>query len=65
MSRRQRPRPRPEPPTRDPRPPGGPVALLRFDLTHTASVAGGPTDQPLVSLPVSVDSHTGTISLIG
>jgi thiosulfate dehydrogenase [quinone] large subunit len=36
-----------------------------FDPAHGAAVIGGPTDQPLVSLPISVDSRTGTISLTG
>jgi thiosulfate dehydrogenase [quinone] large subunit len=36
-----------------------------FDPAHAAAVIGGPTDQPLVSLPISVDSRTGTISLTG
>lgn len=36
-----------------------------FDPAHAAAVVGGPTNQPLLSLPISVDSRTGTISLTG
>lgn len=36
-----------------------------FDPSHAAAVVGGPTDQPLAPLPISVDSTTGTIRLLG
>jgi thiosulfate dehydrogenase [quinone] large subunit len=36
-----------------------------FDPRRGAAVVAGPTDQPLIPLPISVDSRTGTISLVG
>jgi thiosulfate dehydrogenase [quinone] large subunit len=36
-----------------------------FDPAHGATVLGGPTDQPLTSLPIRIDSQTGVISLAG
>ncbi len=36
-----------------------------FDPAHAAAVVGGPTDQPLVALPISIDTRTGAISLRG
>jgi thiosulfate dehydrogenase (quinone) large subunit len=36
-----------------------------FDPARAAAVVGGPTDQPLPALPISIDSRTGAISLSG
>lgn len=36
-----------------------------FDPAHAAAVVGGPTDQPLLALPISIDNRTGAISLRG
>jgi thiosulfate dehydrogenase [quinone] large subunit len=36
-----------------------------FDPAHGASVLGGPTNVPLTALPISIDSKTGAISLLG
>jgi thiosulfate dehydrogenase [quinone] large subunit len=36
-----------------------------FDPAHGAAVLGGPTDQPLTSLPIRIDPQTGVISLAG
>jgi len=36
-----------------------------FDPRRGAAVVAGPTDQPLLSLPIRIDASTGEISLIG
>lgn len=36
-----------------------------FDPAHQAAVVGGPTNQPLSSLPIKVDQATGRITLAG
>ncbi len=36
-----------------------------FDPAHGAEVLGGPTNQPLAALPLTIDKATGTISLKG
>ena len=36
-----------------------------FDPAHGGQVLGGPTDQPLASLPIRIDQQTGVISLAG
>ncbi len=36
-----------------------------FDPAHGGRVLGGPTDQPLTSLPIRIDPQSGTISLVG
>jgi thiosulfate dehydrogenase [quinone] large subunit len=36
-----------------------------FDPAHAGRVVDGPTDEPLVSLPIRIDAATGAISLAG
>jgi len=36
-----------------------------FDPVHDAEVLGGPTDQPLLRLPITVDRATGRVYLSG
>ncbi len=36
-----------------------------FDPRHSAAVVGGPTNQPLLSLPIRIDQATGAISIVG
>ena len=36
-----------------------------FDPANGAAVIAGPTDQPLASLPIHVDTATGRITLTG
>ena len=36
-----------------------------FDPGHAAAVVGGPTNQPLLSLPIRIDQATGAISIVG
>lgn len=36
-----------------------------FDPSNQASVVGGPTNQPLAQLPISIDQKSGTISVTG
>ncbi len=36
-----------------------------FDPSQSAAVVGGPTNQPLTALPITIDQSTGRISLVG